>query len=173
MNAIVAISKNWGIGCDGKLLFNIPEDMKQFKEKTKGKVVVMGRKTLESLPNGQPLFERVNIVLTKDVSYTNGRAIVVNSIDELMETLTEYNTKDIFIIGGSSIYKQMLPHCDTVYLTIVDKVDMKADAFFPRLSISEWFCETVSKKKHYKDLSYKFLKCRRRTNKLKQTAISI
>ena len=102
MNVIVAVDKNWAIGKDNKLLVSIPDDMKFFRETTSGKVVVMGRKTLESFPNGKPLKNRVNIVLTRDENYKVKDAIVVHSKEELDKELAKYNSDDIFVIGGES-----------------------------------------------------------------------
>ena len=112
MNLIVAVDKNWAIGKSNKLLVSIPADMKFFRETTMGNVVVMGRKTLESFPGGQPLKKRTNIVLTKDKNYKVKDAIVVNSIEELLEELKKYNSESIYVIGGESIYRQLLPYCD-------------------------------------------------------------
>ena len=95
MNLIVAVDKNWAIGKENKLLVSIPQDMKFFRETTMGKVVVMGRKTLESFPGGQPLKQRTNIVLTTDKNYSVKDAIVVHTIDELLEELKKYNDEDI------------------------------------------------------------------------------
>jgi dihydrofolate reductase len=91
MKAIVAVDQNWGIGCKGKLLVSIPADMKFFRSTTLGKVVVMGRKTLESFPNGAPLKDRVNIVLTKNTNFEKQGVVVVHSVEELHEELKKYN----------------------------------------------------------------------------------
>ena len=99
MNLIVNVDKNWAIGKDNKLLVSIPQDMKFFRETTTGKIVVMGRKTLESFPGGQPLKNRTNIVLTTDPDYKAGDAVIVHSMEELMEELKKYARKDIFVIG--------------------------------------------------------------------------
>ena len=112
MNLIAAVDKNWAIGCKNKLLVSIPADMKFFRETTTGKVVVMGRKTLESFPNGQPLKKRVNIVLTRDKNFKAGDAIIVHSMEELREELKKYPSEDIYVIGGETIYKQLLDDCD-------------------------------------------------------------
>ncbi|MBQ3772896.1 MAG: dihydrofolate reductase, partial [Pseudobutyrivibrio sp.] len=112
MNLIVAVDKNWAIGKDNKLLVSIPDDMKFFRETTTGKVVVMGRKTLESFPNSKPLPNRVNIVLTRDAKYEAKGAVVVHSKEELNEELKKYNSDDIYVIGGESIYRLMLDECD-------------------------------------------------------------
>ena len=120
MNAIVAVDNNWAIGNKGKLLVSIPNDMKRFREITTGKVVVLGRKTMATFPNGMPLKNRTNIVLSKDEKYKAGDAIVVHSIDELLEELKKYNTEDVYIIGGDSLYKQMLPYVDTCEVTKIN-----------------------------------------------------
>ena len=111
MNLIVAVDKNWAIGLHNKLLVSIPADMKFFRETTMGKVVVMGRKTLESFPGGQPLKKRTNIVLTSDKNYKVKDAVVVNSVEALLEELRQYNDEDIYVIGGGSILRQILPYC--------------------------------------------------------------
>ena len=90
MNLIVAVDKNWAIGCNNRLLVSIPSDMKFFRETTMGKVVVMGRKTLESFPGGQPLKNRTNIVITSDSDYKVKDAIVVPSIEAAVEELKKY-----------------------------------------------------------------------------------
>ena len=117
MNLIVNADKNWAIGKDNRLLVSIPQDMKFFRETTTGKVVVMGRKTLESFPGGQPLKKRTNIVLTTDPNYQAGEAVIVHSMEELLEELKKYPREDIFVIGGESIYRSLLPWCRTAYVT--------------------------------------------------------
>ena len=107
MNLIVAVDKNWAIGQDNKLLAHIPEDMKFFREKTMNQVVIMGRKTLESFPGENPLKNRINIVITTDKTYKKENAIIVSSIEEAIIEAKKHN-KDVFVIGGASIYKQML-----------------------------------------------------------------
>ena len=101
MNIIVAVDKNWAIGKDNKLLVSIPSDMKFFRETTTGKVVVMGRKTLESFPGGQPLKKRTNIVLTSDRNYKVKDAIVVHTVEELLQTLKAYKQEDIYVTTRS------------------------------------------------------------------------
>ena len=108
MNLIAAVDKNWAIGRNNKLLVSIPDDMKFFRETTTGKVVVMGRKTLESFPGKKPLKNRVNIVLTGDRSYQADGAVIVHDMEELHEELKKYPSEDIYVIGGESIYKQLL-----------------------------------------------------------------
>ena len=144
MNVIVAVDKNWGIGKDNKLLVSIPSDMKFFREETMNKVVVMGRKTLESFPNGLPLKRRTNIVLTKDRNYKVKDAILVHSVEELMEELKKYDSEDIYVIGGDSIYRQLLPYCDVAHVTKIDYA-YEADSYFPNLDeMSDWTVERTS-----------------------------
>lgn len=128
MNAIVAVSENGGIGKDNELLFRISADLKRFKELTSGHTVIMGRKTLQSLPGGRGLPNRRNIVITRDSDFTAERAEVVHSIDEALALADE----DAFVIGGASIYAAMLPYCEKVYLTKV-YAEAEADAYFPAL----------------------------------------
>ena len=109
MNLIVAVDENWAIGNRNKLLVSIPADMKFFREMTKGNVVVMGRKTMESFPGGQPLKKRTNIVLSRDESYQVKDAVVVHSLEELLEQLKSFPEESIYVIGGESIYRMLLP----------------------------------------------------------------
>lgn len=138
MKLIVAVDKEWNIGNKGDLLFRLPLDMKFFRTQTSGKVVVMGRKTLESFPNGKPLKNRVNIVLSRDKSYSVEGAQTVADIEELTEKINEYNSDDVYVIGGAEIYRLLLPLCDTAVITHVDAVAEEADKKFPALSEDEW-----------------------------------
>jgi len=156
MNLIVAVDKNWAIGKDNKLLVSIPDDMKFFRETTTGKVVVMGRKTLESFPNSKPLPNRVNIVLTRDKDYYAKGAVVVHSKEELDNELKKYNTEDIFIIGGESIYRLMLDECDRAFVTYVD-YGYDADTYFPNLDeASNWKLAEESEEQTYYDIEFYF-----------------
>jgi len=130
MKAIVAVDAEWGIGRDNKLLFSVPEDMKFFRETTIGKVIVVGRKTLESFPGGKPLPRRTNLVLT-----TKGKidgVVTVADIDALMREIGGFSSEDIFVCGGASVYRTLLPYCDGALVTKIDAVG-GADAFFPNL----------------------------------------
>ena len=120
MNAIAAVDVNWAIGNKNRLLTSIPADMKFFREKTMGHVVVMGRKTLESFPNGLPLKNRVNIVLTANRSYRVKDAIIVHTKEELLEELKKYDSNELYVIGGGSIYEMLIPYCETAYITKID-----------------------------------------------------
>ena len=156
MNIIVAADKNWAIGKNNKLLVSIPQDMKFFRETTTGKVVVMGRKTLESFPGGQTLKKRVNIVLTSDKNYHVNGADIVHSIDALLEELKKYPAEDIYVIGGESIYRQLLPYCDKAYVTKIEHA-YDADTFFPNLDEDpQWRMTKTSDEQTYFDLEYEF-----------------
>lgn len=158
MNVIVAVDKNWGIGCDNKLLVSIPADMRFFKEETMGKVVVMGKNTLESFPGGMPLKNRTNIVIALEHDYLVKDAIVVHSIDEALEEIKKYRSEDVYVIGGASIYSQMLEYCDVAHITKIDYV-YQADTFFPNLDEKpEWKLEMESEEQTYYDLEYRFCK---------------
>lgn len=161
MNLIVAVDKNWAIGLSNKLLVSIPADMKFFRETTSGKVVAMGRKTLESFPGGQPLKNRTNIVLTKDQNYKVKAAVVVGTLEEMLEELKKYPSEDIYVIGGESVYRQLLPYCDTAYVTKIDHV-YEADTFFPNLDeMKDWKMTGVTEEQTYFDLEYVFAKYER------------
>lgn len=161
MNLIAAVDKNWAIGCKNKLLVSIPADMKFFRETTIGKVVVMGRKTLESFPNGMPLKKRTNIVLTHDKTYKVPDAILVHSMEELHEELKKYPSEDIYVIGGETIYKQLLEECDVAHITKID-YEFEADAYFPNLDeLPEWKITQDSEEQTYFDLEYYFYKYER------------
>ncbi len=158
MNLIAAVDKNWAIGLHNKLLVSIPMDMKFFRETTTGKVVVMGRKTLESFPNGMPLKNRVNIVLTSDKSYQVKDAIIVHDDKELHEELKKYPSKDIYVIGGESVYRQLVDECDVAHITKIDYA-YEADAYFPNLDEKpEWEITADSEEETYFDLEFRFLK---------------
>ena len=162
MKAILTADKNWGIGYNNHLLVSIPSDMKFFRQTTTGKVVVMGRKTLESFPNGMPLKNRTNIVLTGNQNYQVKDAIVVHSEDELMEELKKYDSDDIYVIGGESVYRMMLPYCDTAYVTKIDRA-FQADTFFPNLDeMDEWVMTEESEEQTCFDLEFCFTKYERR-----------
>lgn len=132
MKSIVAVDNNWGIGKDGKLLAHLPGDMKYFREKTLGKVVVMGRTTFESLPGKRALKDRVNIVLSRNPDFQPEGCIVCRTMDKLFTILEKYETGDVFIIGGAEVYRQFLPLCDGHLVTKINAV-FKADKHFENL----------------------------------------
>lgn len=156
MNLIAAVDENWAIGKNNQLLVRIPADQKFFREMTTGRVIVMGRKTLESFPNGQPLKNRTNIVLTHNKDYAVKDAVVVHSMDELHEELKKYDSDDVFVIGGEKIYEQLLDECDVAHITKIDFA-YDADAYFPNLDQNpDWEITGDSEEQTYFDLEYYF-----------------
>ncbi len=162
MNGIVAVDNNWAIGCRNSLLVSIPADHKNFRRETTGKVVVLGRKTLETFPQGMPLANRTNIILSTNPDYKVKGAVIVHSKEELLQELEKYPTEDIYIIGGESVYRMMLPYCDVVHVTKIDHA-YEADAYFPDLDADEeWEITADSEEQTYFDIPYQFLKYERR-----------
>ena len=158
MNLIVAVDKNWAIGKENKLRVSIPADMKFFRQETTGKVVVMGRKTLESFPGGLPLKNRTNIVLNRDKNYQAKGAVIVHTLEELLKELEKYPAEEVYCIGGESIYRLLLPYCDTAHITKID-YGYEADRYFPNLDESgEWEVAASSEEQTYFDLEYRFVK---------------
>lgn len=156
MNIIAAVDRNWGIGYQNRLLFSIPEDMKFFREMTTGNVVVMGRKTLESFPHKKPLKNRVNIVLTGDPCWQAEGAVVVHSVEEALSAVSGYASENVYVIGGESVYRQFLPHCDTAHITYMDHA-FRADTYFPDLDDDpEWEISAESEKRTFNDVEYCF-----------------
>lgn len=156
MNMIFCVDKNFGIGKDNKMLFNLKTDLQYFKQKTLNKVVVMGYNTLLSLPNSKPLKNRVNIVLTsKKISIEN--VIVVNNKEQLFKVLKNYCDDDIFIIGGEKIYNLMLPFCKKVFCTKVEATK-SADVFAPNLDKNNSF-KQISKSQTFEENNLKFNFC--------------
>ena len=161
MNMIVAVDSNWAIGNKGQLLISIPADHKMFRNETIGKVVVLGRKALETFPGKQPLSGRDNIILSTKKDFKVKGATVVGSIEELLEELAKYNSDDVYIIGGESIYRQMLQYVDTVHVTKIDR-KYEADAFFPNLDEDpDWKITAESEEQYYFDVTYEFVKYQR------------
>lgn len=156
MKAIVNADKNWGIGNSNELLFHIPEDMKFFKQKTMGNVVVMGLATFLSLPGQKALPDRVNIVISNDEKWSAPDVVAVHSLDELFAELSRFDTNTVFVCGGASIYEQLVPYCDTVYVTKVDS-SKPADRFFPNLDENpDWVLAKEGEEMDFKGVKYKF-----------------
>ena len=161
MNLIVNVSKNWAIGKGNSLLFHISQDMKFFKEHTTAKTVVMGRKTLESLPGSKPLPNRHNIVLTRNTDYKPQGVTLYNSIDEFVKE--NKNNDDVYVIGGESIYRDLLPYCTKAYVTKVDATVEDADAYMVNLdSHPDWDIEAESDIFEEKGYSFKFVTDRKK-----------
>ena len=161
MNLIAAVDQNWAIGNRGRLLVQIPADQKYFREMTKGKVIVLGRKTLSTFPNEIPLAQRKNIILSKEKDFSVRGGIVVSSIEEAKEKLKFYKKEDIFIVGGASIYQQFLPYCEMAYITKID-YQYQADCYLKNLDNDrEWELVAKSEEQTYFDLEYYFYQYKR------------
>lgn len=161
MKAIFHADKNWGIGRNNDLMFSIPKDMKFFRETTLGKVVVMGWNTLRSFPNGQPLKNRTNIVLCPEE--IAGDFIHVHNLDELFEEVKKYPPDDVFVIGGASVYRALIPFCSEVLVTKVN-ADGGADTFVPNLDADENF-ELAFQSEPVEDNGYVLTFCTYRNKK--------
>ncbi len=163
MKMIVAVDEKFGIGIDGGLLTDLPEDMKFFKDKTMNSVVILGRKTLLSFPGGKPLKNRVNIIITRDKSFKAEGCIIVHSVEEAAELAKrDYAHKEIFVIGGGSVYRQMLKYCSTAYITKIYKTFEEADTFIDNLDkLPQWVVEYESDLKEHNDIKFKFVTYKR------------
>ena len=156
MVAIVAVSENWGIGKGGELLFSLPTDMRRFRTLTSYMTVIMGRKTLESLPGGKPLPKRRNIVLTSRTEPIEGVEIA-NSIEDVLALVEEDPAEEVYVMGGGQVYAALLPHCEKVLLTKV-YASPEADAFFPDLDADPaWKAENASEMLEENGLTFQFI----------------
>ena len=129
MKIIVCIAENYAIGSENNLLFSLPPDMKFFRETTLGKIVVMGRSTLDSFPGGKALKNRINIVLTRDKDFSRENTIALHSVDEVLEYVKQFDSDDVYIIGGAQVYELFEPYCEAALVTKVRK-SPAADKFF-------------------------------------------
>ena len=155
MNAIVAVDRNWGIGKDNDLLIHLPGDLKYYKEKTIGNVIIVGQRTLESFPGGKPLPGRTNIVLSDDPAFVRDDCIVCRTKDEVLEKAAEYDPEKVFICGGASIYRLFLEDCDALYVTRIDAA-FEEDTFFPDLDELGYREDWASEPMEEKGYSYRF-----------------
>lgn len=163
MKAIVNVNQSWGIGRDGELLAYIPEDMRFFRNTTKGGTVIMGRKTLESFPGGKPLKGRLNIVLTREperLCQQGEQLLALDGIPSLL-SLGDSVLREAYVIGGAQIYRELLPYCSECLVTVNDST-READTFFPNLDEdAEWRREEESEEKEHEGLHYRFTVYRR------------
>ena len=158
MNAIVAVDANWAIGREGDLLFSLPTDMKRFRSLTLDGTVIMGRKTLDSFPEGKPLPNRRNIVITRNEEFQREGCEVVSSPDAALELAAGTDEEHLWIIGGGSVYTTLLSRCKRVYLTKVDAAAEETDTYFPNLDkLPAWEVETTSETFEENGLSYQFI----------------
>ena len=163
ISAIVAVDNDWGIGFNGDLLEHIPADLKYFKQLTSGHNVIMGRKTWDSLPK-KPLPNRLNIVITSQIKSPTGcdvinREYIKTSMEIIIFQLKNNNDDytNYFIIGGGQIYKELLPLCDRVYVTKINKSHENIDTYFPNLDeLDEWTLGESSEVYEYNDFTYQF-----------------
>jgi dihydrofolate reductase len=128
ISLIACINKNRGLGYQNKLLYQLPEDMKFFRETTKNSVVIMGKNTFLSI--GRPLPNRTNIIITRDKNFTADECTICHSVDDAF-LVGATTGRPLFVIGGAQIYEQTIQQADTLYLTIVDDDQKPADTFFP------------------------------------------
>lgn len=160
--AIVCVDENWAIGKDNDLLYRIPDDMRRFKDMTMGSIVVMGRKTLDTLPNPEKgLSDRVNIVLSRDENFKSTDYYkVYHTIDDLLSFIVD-NCKDVYIIGGSEIYSQLIDICDMIFITKVHSTTVDANKFFPNIDNDDNWVKVTDEAYQYKNLEYEYLTYRR------------
>ena len=151
MNFIVAVDENWNIGMSGALLEPIPADLKQFKNKTRNKVVVLGRKTLQTFPGGRPLKGRTNIILTRQEDFSAEGALICHSYEELFLLFSTYEQEDIFIIGGGEIYRELIPYCHVGYITRIHKTYPADTGILNLDQESNWSLVEEDGPHHYKD----------------------
>ena len=163
MKLIAAVDNNWAIGFKGKLLASIRADQMNFKRLTLGKVVVLGRKTIETFPGGRPLVQRRNIILSRNPNFTVKDAEVVHSTEELLKLIKKETilTDDIFIIGGETLYKEFEPLCDTAIITKIN-YSYEADAYFPNLDKNpDWECISEGEEQTCFDMEFRFCEYKR------------
>ena len=148
MKLIVAVDREWGIGYRGELLATVKEDLAHFRELTVGKTIVYGSSTLRTFPNGRPLKNRVNLILSTNPNFKPEGAVVLHSVEELIAYEKAHPEEDIVVVGGASVYKQLMPYCETAYVTRFD-ASFEKDAYFPNLDENpSWQCISVSET-HY------------------------
>ncbi len=156
MRMIAAVDRNWAIGKGGDLLVRIPRDQQLFLQETLGCHVIMGRKTFESLPGRQPLYGRINMVLSEDPAFRPKGVMVVRSVEEALRALQGVPEEKICVIGGESIYRQFLPYCRTADITVID-YSYDGDRFLPDLEADpEWRLRQESEEETYFDLAFTF-----------------
>lgn len=158
MNLIVAVDQNWAIGKDGDQLVYLKEDLKRFRTLTSGHTVILGRKTLATFPGGRPLKNRRNLILSRNPQFQAEGAEVFASVEELVQQADG----DAFVIGGASVYEQLLPYCDTAYITKIH-AGFPADTYFPDLDKSEeWEVVEESESLEQDGIAYHYVTYRRK-----------
>lgn len=166
MKAIVCIDEKNGIGKNGELLISIPDDMKHFRETTRDSIVIMGRKTLFSFKNRSPLKGRINIVFTNDISLKEQYAefdniYFVKEKKEMFDIMSKYKEKEVFVIGGATIYKELIDDCNELIITKVYKT-FDADTFFPNINDLGYEISKCSEDMFYDNIKYNFITYKKR-----------
>ena len=157
MRAIVNINPQWGIGSENRLLVHIRADMRRFRALTTGNTIVIGRKTLETFPNGDPLPNRTNIILTHDPAFTAEGAVICHSQAELFSRLSALDPDSVYVCGGEQIYRLLLPYCSEALVTLTYS-SVKADRYFPNLNqLPNWVLAEVGEKQCENDAAFRFL----------------
>lgn len=153
VNIIAIVDSNGGIGKDGQQIIYIPDDLRHFKQLTYGHTIVVGHKTLTTFPHGQPLPGRRNIVLSHNKDLVIPNSEIVYDVDSLLAIVD----KDIFVVGGAEVYRQLLPYCDIAYLTQIF-VDLQADVFLPgyRDILQTWKLQEASDILSYDNVSFQY-----------------
>ena len=160
LSIIAAVARNGVIGKDNQLLWHLPEDMRHFRETTRGKPVIMGRKTWESLPEAfRPLPGRNNIVVSRNPAYQPARAMLASTLNDAI--LKAGDAEEVFVIGGAELYRQALPIADRLYLTEIDQ-DFEGDASFPDIEKSNWEEASRESQNSTSGIRYSFVRYRRR-----------
>lgn len=157
MIAIVNVTPDWGIGKDGRLLVAVKDDLKRFRRLTEGKTVIYGRKTLSTFPGGKPLKNRRNLILSGTRGYAVEGAEVCRSVEEVMERIKDTPSDEVFLIGGASVYRQLLPYCERAFVTMTYTQE-DADSFFPDLdALPDW--EQVAASEHMEEngVTYQYI----------------
>lgn len=157
MELIVNVTQNWGIGFENRLLVSISADLRRFRQLTEGKVVILGRKTLETFPGGRPLKNRTNIVLTANPAFEADGAVIAHGERELFSILRAYPQDALCVIGGASVYRLLLPYCAAARVTRTAAAP-PADAFFPDLdALKSWHVQSASAPMEENGLSFQYI----------------
>lgn len=157
MDCIVNVTENWGIGCENRLLVSIPADLRRFRALTLGKTVVLGRKTLETFPCGEPLKERRNIIMSTKEGFAVPGAEVVHNLPELAALLRGIPTEEVCVIGGASVYALLLPYCRRALVTKT-LAELPADRFFPNLdALPGWAAQAASLMQEEQGIRFQYI----------------
>lgn len=157
MIAIVNVSPKWGIGSDNRLLVHISADMRRFRSFTTNRTIIIGRNTLATFPKGKPLPNRENLILTHDPDFSAESAVICHTLEELFSVVKDRDPDSVFVCGGEQIYRQLLPYCSKVFVTLTYS-DAKADRYFPNLNqLPNWVLTDVGEKQYENDIGFRFL----------------